>query len=242
MWSFPLKTLTSLEVAEKFKILFDSDNIPKLLQTDNGTEFKGEVTKLLSSYEIKHIRSKPNSPQTQGMVENSNKYLKVFLNLIYSTRSNKVFELEYHVREIVFGYNERTHSVTTYKPEELYNRGNKIMYENALKKIDAYYNKRIEKNFKNLSVGTKIALKNCMEIYKTIFLRPKKQIKKNNNNMFHSVGDVIEPGEFGVAKISIHLSSQIMIGSYFINYEHLYVLTDSEYDAYSKNISRIVFK
>ena len=27
-----------------------------------------------------------------------------------------------------------------------------------------------------------------------------------------------------------------------IFYEHLYVLTDSEYDAYSKNISRIVFK
>lgn len=71
MWSFPLKTLTSLEVYGNLKWFFDLGNVPKIFQTDNGTEFRGEITKLLNTYDIKHIRSKPNSPKTQGIVQNS---------------------------------------------------------------------------------------------------------------------------------------------------------------------------
>ena len=67
-WSYPLKSLKAKEVANCLEKLFKFDEIPKLFQTDNGTDFKGEVSALLHKYQIKHITSKPRTPKTQGMV------------------------------------------------------------------------------------------------------------------------------------------------------------------------------
>ena len=49
---------------------------PKVLQSDNGTEFKGALTLLLRQHGIQVINGRPRHPQSQGMVEKGNHILK----------------------------------------------------------------------------------------------------------------------------------------------------------------------
>jgi len=42
---------------------------PKILQCDNGNEFKGEVIRIVESYGITLIHGCPRHPQTQGLIE-----------------------------------------------------------------------------------------------------------------------------------------------------------------------------
>ena len=49
---------------------------PKILQSDNGTEFKGPLKILLQQYGILVINGRPRHPQSQGMVEQANGVLK----------------------------------------------------------------------------------------------------------------------------------------------------------------------
>ena len=49
---------------------------PKILQYDNGNEFKGEVIRIMESYGITLIHGCPWHPQTQGLIERTNAILK----------------------------------------------------------------------------------------------------------------------------------------------------------------------
>jgi IS30 family transposase len=49
---------------------------PKILQSDNGTEFKGALSILLQEHGIKVINGCPHHPQSQGMVKHANGVLK----------------------------------------------------------------------------------------------------------------------------------------------------------------------
>lgn len=45
---------------------------PKIIQCDNGREFKGALLILLRKYSIKITRGAPRTPSTQGLVEQAN--------------------------------------------------------------------------------------------------------------------------------------------------------------------------
>jgi len=50
--------------------------IPKILQCDNGKEFKGVLLVLLKKYGVKIINGRLRHPQTQGLVEQANGVVK----------------------------------------------------------------------------------------------------------------------------------------------------------------------
>lgn len=51
--------------------------VPAKLQTDNGLEFCGkEVTQLCALFNVKHAKSMPGHPETNGCVERRNRELK----------------------------------------------------------------------------------------------------------------------------------------------------------------------
>ena len=52
---------------------------PKILQSDLGLEFRGEVSAWCDEHEIKQVFSKSHSPQAQGLVEGINKLLRMKL-------------------------------------------------------------------------------------------------------------------------------------------------------------------
>lgn len=115
-WSFLLKDKCSISVAEALESLFAHGEIPEMIQSDNGQEFKGEVVKLLSKYKIKHIHSRPYNPKCQGLVENYNRYLKRYLLLSYYNSRVQGFNLKEKINEITDGYNNKVHTVTRAKP------------------------------------------------------------------------------------------------------------------------------
>ena len=53
--------------------------VPKIIQCDNGTEFKGVLLILLRKYGVKILNGRPRHPQTQGLVEQANGVMKAKL-------------------------------------------------------------------------------------------------------------------------------------------------------------------
>jgi IS30 family transposase len=64
----PLQSKSSAEVATHVVQLFSDIGPPRIVQTDQGTEFKGVVEKVMEKFKIHIIHSRPYHPQSQGKV------------------------------------------------------------------------------------------------------------------------------------------------------------------------------
>ena len=60
---------------------------------DNGSEL--DVRQILNLENIKHVHGRPYHPQSQGMVENFNRYIKKYLILEYLTCRKEEFPPKY---------------------------------------------------------------------------------------------------------------------------------------------------
>ena len=71
LFAKPLRNKTAENVGEAIQNIFDENNInPKVIQTDNGTEFNDIPTN------AKHIKSNSYTPQNQAIVERANQTIK----------------------------------------------------------------------------------------------------------------------------------------------------------------------
>ena len=64
----PLQSKSSAEVATHVVQMFSDVGPPKIVQTDQGTEFKGVVERVMEKFKIHIIHSRPYHPQSQGKV------------------------------------------------------------------------------------------------------------------------------------------------------------------------------
>jgi hypothetical protein len=120
-WATPIKTKHAGSVAKALREILDDpivgERVPKILQSDNGSEFKEQVSELLERRGIKQLFSAPYKPTTQGLIERFNGTLKraVFEHMSqYNTKKwNDVLP------EIVRGYNASRHSATGVAPMAL---------------------------------------------------------------------------------------------------------------------------
>ena len=74
----PLKSKSSAEVAAVLLSIFSDIGPPRRLQSDQGSEFKGVVQKLMDIMQVDIIHSRPYHPQSQGKVRNYNIYIAQF--------------------------------------------------------------------------------------------------------------------------------------------------------------------
>jgi len=72
----PLKTKESAEVAEQLLLIYSEHAPPNILQSDQGTEFKGVVKTLCESLNVRIIKSAAYHPQSQGKDERSHRTWK----------------------------------------------------------------------------------------------------------------------------------------------------------------------
>ena len=72
----PLKSKESAEVAENLQRIYNEHGPPEILQSDQGTEFKGVVKTLCEALNVRIIKSSAYSPQTQGKEERSHRTWK----------------------------------------------------------------------------------------------------------------------------------------------------------------------
>ena len=64
----PFQSKSSTEVASVVMQIFSDVGPPKIIQTDQGTEFKGVVEQVMNKLKVKIIHSRPYHPQSQGKV------------------------------------------------------------------------------------------------------------------------------------------------------------------------------
>jgi transposase InsO family protein len=75
----PLQSKSSTEVAAVVMQIFSDVGPPKIIQTDQGTEFKGVVEQVMNKLKVKIIHSRPYHSQSQGKIERSHRTWKSFM-------------------------------------------------------------------------------------------------------------------------------------------------------------------
>jgi transposase InsO family protein len=78
-WARPLVNKESASVAAELEPIFSTFGGPQILQSDNGREFKGEVTALCDAYRVRQVFSRPYHPQTNGLIERGQGTLKMMI-------------------------------------------------------------------------------------------------------------------------------------------------------------------
>jgi transposase InsO family protein len=166
-WARPLKSKHAASVAAALRdVLGDpvlAGRTPKIIQSDNGTEFQERVSRLLADRNIKHVFSAAYRPTTQGMIERFNGTLKraLFEHMSqFGTRKwNDVLP------EICGGYNASRHSVTGAAPAALMDpAASDEALEAAITRIRAAARKRLNRSsvvagsFSELHVGDTVRL------------------------------------------------------------------------------------
>jgi transposase InsO family protein len=73
----PLRTKQASSVADQLAWILADIGGCRILQSDQGPEFKGEVTALCEQFGIQQVRSSPYTPSTNGLVEKYNHVVKV---------------------------------------------------------------------------------------------------------------------------------------------------------------------
>ena len=76
LWLRPMSRKKSSVVAHELMTIYREHGPPKILQCDNGGEFKGNTTTVCKKIGIKVINSRAYHPQSQGKVERSHRTLR----------------------------------------------------------------------------------------------------------------------------------------------------------------------
>lgn len=119
VYLYPLGQKTGANIAILLSKLFLSGDIPDILHSDNGKEFKNnEVSQVCNEFHVRQVFGKGYSPQTQGFVENKNKHLKSLLNYFFiKHNSYQYYDL---LDRFAYNINNAKHSVTGYTPIQLH--------------------------------------------------------------------------------------------------------------------------
>jgi len=118
-YGYLLKTKTKDEVLKKIEMFCELFGTPKILQTDNGGEFKNnDLENFCEENNIKLIHSSPYHPQTNGSVEATHKEIQKYICMEYLKNQNK-FNIEDSLFEIIKIHNNKKHSTTKRIPKEI---------------------------------------------------------------------------------------------------------------------------
>ena len=132
---------------------------PKILQSDNGVEYKNNLfDKFCVDHNINHIFSSPYHPQTNGVVWVAHKEIKKNVIIDYSKHPEN-FNLKTSLLEAVEIHNNNIHTTTLYRPVELFENTDEVIYSKVIENIKKRWK---IKDFKdnNIKVGEHILIKN----------------------------------------------------------------------------------
>lgn len=124
-WLRPLKTKEASEISGHMQTIFLQGDVPKKVQTDQGTEFQGVFDEVLARFHILHIVNDPYSPQTNGVVENRNKTIKThiwqnmesFVDQVSGRKTKRYVDV---LDRIAFNLNNTKHTVTKLTPLQVH--------------------------------------------------------------------------------------------------------------------------
>jgi len=105
---YALRDKTSAGVAACIAQWLVVVGIPRILQCDNGVEFKGVLLILLKKYGIKIINGRARHPQTQGLIEQANGVVKTKLRFWLANHDGQGWSDA--LSDIALAMNRQSHS------------------------------------------------------------------------------------------------------------------------------------
>lgn len=115
--AYPIRSTTAEETSECLIHFISIFGIPKMILTDQGTNFTSELFKRTCEFlKIKNLWSSPYHPQTQGALERSHSTLKEYLR---SYTNEEQSNWPRYVYTAMLTYNTSVHSTTHFTPYEL---------------------------------------------------------------------------------------------------------------------------
>ncbi len=189
-FSVPLKSKDSISTANAIRPYL---RYFKSIQTDNGTEFRGEFHNLLVKHKIPHIFSMPYRWETQGLIERFNGTIKRYIKMDIIKELPRRFTLtDAILQKYVKAYNHtKQKTLGGYTPYEMFAINNLEMYNSRLNQI----NKKLEqykRRDKKLYIGDKVRIS---------IPRSKTGAKLKPQNLFkysrdvYTITDIINPKE-----------------------------------------------
>jgi len=116
--AIPLKTLTAKETCDALLRIFNGIGIPRVVCSDNGTNFVAGFTKeLYSRLGIELRRSSPLHPQENSLVERFNQNLKHMLHHVVNSNSPRSWDLK--LPYLLWAYRQMPNATTGLSPYEL---------------------------------------------------------------------------------------------------------------------------
>ena len=133
---YPLKSKHAEPIADCFALFITAFLPPKIMQADNGKEFKGALLLLLRKYGIQVVNGAPRSPQTQGLIKQANGVVKAKLRAWKMDHGST--EWKDGLLEVTLAMNTQIHSTIGCAPAELLfrDRGSHINWLNSQTRKD----------------------------------------------------------------------------------------------------------
>ena len=209
--AYPLKSLQPTEIVDKLLEYFSLNNIPKLIISDNGGEFKNNLLQeFLKLHKIDIRFTCPQNPSSNGIVERFHSTLIEHIRLFNNRENFKNQPIATKVLYALIAYNNTKHSATKLTPFEIksghidddtpleilsneplisdycqvHKENSKLMYENIHKTLDTGKAKVISTfNEKREKLP---------EIPEKVFVRNKQKCIKTKNQYDHETLRVVD--------------------------------------------------
>ncbi len=125
----PLKNNQSISVRDAIeRIATRAQTYPKIIQSDNGSEFKGAFIDWTKEHNIDHIKTLSYSPTSNGSIENFNKQLRVLIRE-GTIRYHSLNWVE-HLNEYENNHNNHKNTTSKFSPVEIWRQGNEEIKQN----------------------------------------------------------------------------------------------------------------
>ena len=147
VFACPLKSKEDDSIIEGLEICIHEQmegTYPKLLQADNGKEFKNnDINAWAKENKVKLIHTVSHTPTANALIENFNKFLRQMINEGF-IRYNSLYWVDY-LQEYINNRNDMKHTITKKKPNEIWTTGRnqKDFYKD--KNVDEVKERLIEK-------------------------------------------------------------------------------------------------
>ena len=116
---FPMKKITTSTTIEILRTVFARNGIPEQIVSDNGPQFTSrEFEKFTKLNGIKHFRSAPYHPATNGLAE---RFVQTFKRSMKSMK-NEEMSLNKKIANFLLLYRNAPHSITNETPELFHGR------------------------------------------------------------------------------------------------------------------------
>ena len=128
VWAEPMLNLTSLEAQfALMRIILRAQTIPRVIQTDNGTEYRGAFHNYIMHtlntpvHPCTQVYTTSHTPTTNGLVERMNQEVRKRIKKGFVRHNN--LEWVNHLQSYCDNINNQRHTRNSYTPNEIWSQG-----------------------------------------------------------------------------------------------------------------------